>query len=48
MDLIKVMETFPTQVNCIAYLECLRWQGMPECPHCHSLRVRPDSEMNAI
>ncbi len=49
MDLIKVMETFPTQVDCIIYLERLRWQGMAECPHCrHSLWVRPDLEMNAI
>ena len=27
MDLIKIMETFPTQEDCIAYLERLRWQG---------------------
>ena len=34
MDLIKIMEMFPTQEDCIAYLERLRWQGSPECPHC--------------
>ena len=27
MDLVKVMETFPTQAECIAYLERLRWAG---------------------
>ena len=27
MDVIKIMETFPTQEDCIAYLERLRWQG---------------------
>ena len=32
MDLIKVMEMFPTQEDCIDYLERLRWQGSPECP----------------
>ena len=33
MDLIKIMETFPTQEDCIAYLERLRWEpGLPECP----------------
>ena len=37
------------QVECIAYLERLRWQSMAECPHCrHSLWGRPDPEMNAI
>ena len=37
MDVIKVMETFPTQEHCIDYLERLRWQGVPECPHCESI-----------
>ena len=32
MDLIKIMETFPTQEDCIAYLERIRWQGSPEGP----------------
>ena len=27
MDLVKIMETFPTQQDCITYLERLRWQG---------------------
>lgn len=40
MDLIKIMERFPTQEDCIAYLERLRWQGVPECPHCASTHVR--------
>ena len=34
MDLVKVMETFPTQADCIDDLERLRWAGSPECPHC--------------
>ena len=34
MDLVRVIEMFPTQEDCMAYLERLRWQGSPECPHC--------------
>ena len=30
MDLVKIMETFPTQEECIVYLERLRLQGSPE------------------
>ena len=44
MDLVKVMEAFPTQEACIAYLERLRWQGSPECPHCESTRVKRRNE----
>jgi transposase-like protein len=40
MDLIKLMEAFPDQEACISYLERLRWDGEPECPHCGSGRVR--------
>ena len=47
MDLIKIMEMFPTQEDCIAYLERLRWQGSPECPHCGSMSVGRRNE-NAI
>ena len=44
MDLVKVMETFPTQEHCIEYLERLRWQGSPECPQCESTHVRCRNE----
>ena len=44
MDVIKVMETFPTQAHCIDYLERLRWEGAPECPHCESIEVRRRNE----
>lgn len=40
MDIIRIMEAFPTQDDCIDYLERLRWQGSPECPHCESIQVR--------
>lgn len=44
MDLIKIMEAFPDQEACIDYLERLRWQGSPECPHCESDNVRRRNE----
>ena len=44
MDLVKIMETFPTQEDCIVYLERLKWQGSPECPHCASTHVRRRNE----
>ena len=45
MDLIKIMETFPTQEDCIAYLERLRWKPeSPEWPQCESTHVRRRNE----
>ena len=44
MDLVKIMETFPTQEHCIEYLERLRWHGSPECPQCESTHVRRRNE----
>ena len=46
MNIVEVMEAFPTQEDCISYLERLRWQGSPECPHCESTHVRRRSERN--
>lgn len=45
MDVVKVMEMFPTQTDCIAYLERLRWAGMPLCPFCASTHVRQRNEL---
>ena len=44
MDVVKMLETFPTQEACIAYLERLRWHGSPECPQCASTHVRRRNE----
>ena len=44
MDLVKIMETFPTQEDCILYLERIRWRGSPECPHCGTTHVRRRNE----
>ena len=50
MDLLKVMETFPTQEHCIAYLERLRWRNKPYCLHCGSTGVgrREEHEIGRI
>ena len=36
MDIIQVFEKFPTQKDCITYLEQVRWKGTPACPYCSS------------
>ena len=50
MDLIKVMERFPDQESCIAYLEKIRWKGKPHCPHCGSTGIgrRTETEEGRI
>ena len=45
MNIVEVMEMFPTQEDCIAYLERIRWQGSPECPHCESTHVKRRKEL---
>ena len=39
MNLIDVMERFPDQASCIAFLEQVRWKGNPKCPHCESQKL---------
>ena len=34
MDLLRVMQRFPTQEACIRHLEGIRWQNKVSCPHC--------------
>lgn len=36
MDIIEIFQVFPTQADCIAHLEQVRWQGTPRCPYCGS------------
>ena len=36
MNLIEVMERFPSQEACIDHLERIRWRGTPVCPKCES------------
>ena len=44
MNLIEVMQKFPTQEACIEHLEKIRWQGNPQCPHCESEHVGRKNE----
>lgn len=37
MNLVQVYEIFPTQDDCIAHLERIRWGGTPKCPYCNSI-----------
>jgi len=41
MDIMDVFEKFPTQKDCLKYLEQVRWQGKPMCPYCGSTKHTP-------
>lgn len=36
MNLNQLIEVFPTEPDCIAYLEKVRWNNRPFCPYCRS------------
>ena len=44
MNLIEVMQRFPTQEACIEHLERIRWGNIPYCPHCGSISVAHKNE----
>ncbi len=49
MDLIKVMERFPSQESCIKYLEKVRWGANPvPCPHCESIHTGKRNESGKV
>lgn len=50
MDLLQVIERFPTQEACVEHLERIRWGDTPYCPHCGSTKVgkRTESEIGRI
>lgn len=41
MDIVEIFAKFPTQDDCIAYLERVRWHGEPVCPYCNSKNATP-------
>lgn len=41
LDLQQTYKRFKTQEDCIKYLEQIRWNGIPRCPHCHTTRQTP-------
>lgn len=38
MNIVKIYQLFPTESDCIAHLEKVRWHGRPVCPYCGSDR----------
>ena len=38
MDILKVFETFPDKKSCIKHLELVRWNNIPTCPYCKSIK----------
>ena len=45
MDLLQVMQRFPTQESCIGHLEGIRWRNKETyCPHCGSISVGHKNE----
>jgi transposase-like protein len=41
MNIIEVYDRFPTEDDCLAYLEKVRWGGTPVCPYCGSRKSSP-------
>lgn len=39
MNIVEVYRRWPTEADCIAHLEHVRWHGKPICPYCSSDRV---------
>ena len=40
MNIVSIYEHFPTNDDCIAHLEYLRWGDKPRCPYCESLKIK--------
>lgn len=41
MNIISIYKQFPTQDDCIDYLEKVRWNHNPQCPYCKSHNFTP-------
>jgi transposase-like protein len=39
MNIVSIYKQFPTEADCIAHLERVRWRGKPICPYCKSGRT---------
>jgi transposase-like protein len=46
MDIKEIYRLFPTEADCIAYLESICWKGMPTCPYCDSRQATPIRKQN--
>jgi transposase-like protein len=41
MNIVAIYKKFPTEADCIAHIERVRWNGRPVCPYCKSTRTTP-------
>jgi transposase-like protein len=41
MNIVEIYEKFPSNKDCLDYLEQVRWKGKPVCPYCQSPKVTP-------
>ena len=44
MNLVEMYRRYPTDEECIRYIEDIRWKGVPICPYCHSAVTSPIPE----
>jgi len=44
MNISEIYRRFPTEQDCISYLEKVRWKGKPACPYCQSTNQTPMSK----
>jgi transposase-like protein len=38
LNVAEVFQAFPSEADCIIYLERVRWHGKPRCPYCRDIR----------
>ena len=48
MPLLRIFERFPSQLECITYLERIRFGDKPFCPHCGGFKVARKAENNRV
>ncbi len=41
MNIVEVYKRFPTERDCLSYLESVRWKNGPTCPYCNSSKNTP-------
>jgi len=41
MNIVRIYELFPTEVDCLEHLERVRWHNNPVCPYCKSDNSTP-------
>jgi len=46
MNIIEIYQKFPTESDCIAHLECVRWKDKPRCVYCNSTNTTPMPKEN--